>query len=63
MAKCGDITCGLVVGIDVLGTRCSTELTAKFSSVILIFMNVICNMFSPSSLHHSIAQVGLLKIF
>ena len=54
----------LMVGIDVLGTRCSTELTAlQFSSVILIFMNVICIMFSPSSLHHSIAQVGLLNIF
>ena len=26
-------------------------------------MSVICNMFSPSFLHHSIAQVGLLNIF
>ena len=40
-----------------------TKVFQRHSHQALIFINVISNMLSPSSLHHSIAEVGMLNIF
>ena len=51
------VVISFVVGIDLIGIN----RLPRFSNI--IFMHVIPNMLSPSSFHHSIAQMGLLNIF